>query len=145
MNQHTKKHFRTTSSIAILLVFALALGVLAAKLLFTHWYVLDQYEIPVQFKVVAGPHIGFDVNNSLLIFGKIPQGGSGSRSATLAASVRATAVIQSDVPWLEPSVDKVALLPHQEENIGFTVRVPGNATPGNYTGSVRITYVRRLI
>ena len=128
---------------ALLLLF----GSYAARVAYEEWRVLGSTSVDVRYQVVVDPHIGFALGTGEITFGKVNQGGGGSRKATMLAEEPAFAVftlspqIASDITVTPNPLVLDAGMP---ANVTFDLSIPWDAAPGNRTGTVYITYYRRL-
>lgn len=130
--------------LALILALCVIIGAGGAWIAYMQWYVVGQETVGIRFEVVEGMHIGFDLNDTVLTFGKVSQGGSAQRKATVESYVPATAHISiSGTSWISVSNSTLALEPEVPEQVIFILQVPENATPGNYSGKARIKYIRR--
>lgn len=118
-----------------------------ASLLIKSWYVYDIQQKDVTFTVMPVEHIGFNLNRTVLTFGKIEQGGGAVRTTTLVSSEPTIAKIRVDPEyldeWLVPSVNDVRVNSSGTE-VTFTLSIPSNATIGLYNGTVTVFYTRQM-
>jgi len=135
----------------VIIVAALALvilfGVIAARVAFEEWRTIATTSVTVRFEVTTEYRIGFALGTGDIAFGKVNPGGGGSRKATLAAAEPAIAVIRlpSDLAeMIRVDQNLVRLDPGTPVDVTFDLAVPEDARPGNYTGEITVTYLRRL-
>ena len=130
----------------LLVVLASVLGTTIAYVTYMRWHVLDVRTTAVEFQVTAGQNIGFNAGTDKIYFGTVTRGGGGKREIVLLSKVPAAAYI---VPgpelngWVLLSENPVLLEPDVLTKVGVVLAVPPDATPGNYTGTITTTYVRR--
>ncbi len=120
---------------------------IVASFLIKSWYVYDVQQKEVSFTVMPVNHIGFDLNRTVLTFGKIEQGGSATRGTTLVSDDSTIAKIRVDpaylASWLVP--DKNDIFVDEKGNVvTFTLTVPQNASLGVYNGTVTVFFTRRM-
>lgn len=133
---------RKLITLILLLAF---IGGACAWLLYSQWYVLEVQERRIEFQVTEGQHIGFNIETDRLVFGKVPQAGGAERRVTLSSPVPANAHITiHNTTWVTPSVSRMTFAPNEQQQVLFSLEVPKNATPGNYSGKVRVVYTRRF-
>lgn len=132
----------------VALVFSCGVaGTALSCLLYAHWYVLDVHATGVRFTVVDPAHAGFDLGTDALAFGKVPQGGDAAREILLASSVLSSARIAVSPPldrWLSADSATALVDPGVPRSVTMRLRVPADAPLGNYSGTVTVTYTRRL-
>lgn len=140
---HSKKLF------VYVLIFSVSsiLCFLLATYLLNSLYVVDVQQKNIEFSVVDGNHVGFNLNTSALIFGRVPRGGGSEKRTTLVSQIPTVAKIRIDPVELSnmiiPSSNNV-YVNESGTQVTFVLDVPLNATVGNYTGMVTIVYLRKM-
>jgi hypothetical protein len=126
-----------------------AVGVTLASYAYGHWYLISIETREVKFQVTTDNVIGFDLNRTVITFGKVQQGGAASRNTNISSRVPAIAHIRIEPPalaeWLSTPQYIIPLEPDRPYQASFTLDIPENATPGNYTGSVTVVFTRKML
>lgn len=135
----------------ILLVLIASLCAITATMfayaLYTEWYVVDTVIVPIRVNVTEGAAIGFDLNDTVLSFGKVPQRGSGERVLKLysGVSARGTFYLSGPIsPWISLSVPSLDFSPGESRNVTVILSTPDNAPLGRAEGNLTIVYTRRF-
>lgn len=103
-------------------------------------------EWPMAFIVDRVIGLGETSEQGDLFFGGIPPGSRGKRTITFTnfASSPRTIILRAFgdfAPWVEYSNNSFTLLPQENQTVLIAIRVPENATLGNYSGVLRAEYV----
>ena len=89
--------------------------------------------------VIIGDSLGFDVNGSALVFGRIAPGGSSTRTILFyneqPFSVLLTIHPKGDIAPLLSFEDTVRIEPHEQKRIGFSA-LAAEHPYGSYNGTV---------
>ena len=130
---------------AIVLVVIVALvGVLGAWFLYNEWYVLDRFTVNTSLKV-SDSGIGFNADTDKIAFGKGPRGSVLERYVHVESAVPAEVLFRFDAPYASWIYYPRTLLDAGEEReVKIEARIPYDAEPGNYSGTMEVVYVRRL-
>ena len=126
----------------IIIVFVLAIF-LVAILFFIK---ADQESnIPVLFNVAN--HIGLSVDKDKLHFGSLPKGGKSTKQIFLynndSYSKYVRISLSNDLDrWIKPSEKGFILTSNENKTVTLIVNVPKDASLGNYTGNLHLTFWR---
>jgi hypothetical protein len=134
-------------TLLLILVAACVLVSVIGALLFQRWYVVDVKSIPIEVTVTNTSLLGFNTGTDKLYFGTTNPGGISDRTAAIVTSYESivTVSVAGQVDgWVSVSENNIRMIPNEPRDIRVRLRVPENATPGNYTGAAIITYKRAL-
>ncbi len=132
------------SSLALILLSVLLLGIGLTLFAYYGFYLLEYREMAVDFRVQHGI-IGLDADTDALHFGTIAPGGSSERLMTVtpAHDARLVIVFAGDAaPYLSVDKDDVRVVADEPIALNFTVTLPGNMSDGNYTGTAKLYFYR---
>ncbi|OIO64380.1 hypothetical protein COY28_06435 [Candidatus Woesearchaeota archaeon CG_4_10_14_0_2_um_filter_57_5] len=132
-----------SASLALLLAAVFALSASMTALAHYRYTVLDDRIIPAQVQVAE--KIGFDVNGSMLRFGMVRPGGCGMRFVDVNHSypfpVKVNVKGRGNMSnWI--TTQDILLEQGQQKRVTISVCPPDGTPYGNYSGEVRIRYVR---
>ena len=104
-------------------------------------------EFGMDIKVVAPGGIGFNIDTDALHYGKISAGGTGTRFITLQHSykipLRVHATVEGQMgAWAFAPQNDLILAPNETVDFNVAVTVPKNATIGNYTGKLKLSFYK---
>ena len=129
----------------LLLLFAvLLLGVGLTLIAYYQFYLVEYHTIPVDFKVARGVG-GLDADTDALHFGTLTPGGLGKRNMLVTPARDARLVVSFSgqaAPFMTVQPDNVRVEKGVPLRLNFTLAMPANATPGNYTGEARFYFYR---
>lgn len=135
----------------ILLVLIASLCAITATVfayaLYHEWYVLETVYIPMRVNITEGSTIGFDLNDTVLSFGKVPRGGSGERVLRLYSESASRASLFTSGPigfWTSLSDHSITFSPGDSHNVTVIISVPQDAPLGYQEGIVAVVYTRRF-
>jgi uncharacterized membrane protein len=141
------KKFLTKRFIGILAVCA-ALLIVITTLTFILVYVQTAYEMDMTVKVVNTGPVGFDVNTSVVTFGKIYPGQTSSRffeiNNTGTTPVKVIVKTFGKIgPWVAITPQPLIITPEQQSGYyNATILVPKDTAVGNYTGRMLVLVMR---
>lgn len=123
----------------ILIGLALVLLVISLNLYFNR--PLENRYIDVRF--IVGENPGFDLNSSALSFGRVPIGGTATRSVAISNpydfSVRLKISASREVSsYLAVPEGEVFISPRGEMSIPITLIIPSDMEFGSYSGTLRL-------
>ncbi|MFH1289867.1 MAG: hypothetical protein ABIH92_00490 [Nanoarchaeota archaeon] len=135
---------KRNKSVSLLLAIALVLVVVSLLLSFSmSAKPLEVYEFDVSFSVSPEEKVGFDVNNSELIFGRTSPGGHGiirfvnvDNQHPFVIEVKVL-MSQNLLPVLEVN-SSFLIEPDENFSLPIKLAVPEDFEFGNYTGKVKI-------
>jgi hypothetical protein len=133
--------------LGVLLVLAGFLTSLGAGIVFYDWYTISDRVVEVQVRFTNGSDIGFNTGTDRLYFGTVAPEGFSERKTTLVSAKESIAVVrlQGDTAqWITVSENRLHLEPNIPHDLHFKLTAPSDAVPGEYTGTVIITYHRRM-
>jgi hypothetical protein len=115
-------------------------------LIHSQYRVLDVELIPTH--VIVNHKLGFNIDNDLLWFGSLPPGQTSSRNANIKNTYDEPILIRINYlgemkDWLSASPNNFVLMPNETQKIKIVTRVPDNVSYGNYSGKVRVLYLRK--
>ncbi len=128
----------------ILCVLLITFGSILARVGYEHWRTFGIDEIPYQYRVVPTSNVGFALGTGDLAFGKVTFGGGGTRTVRFASSRPLIAVFDVDDVRIAATPNPARLTPDAPMIVSFNLEVPLTADVGNYTGIIRVTYLRPL-
>ena len=138
------KSFLSRKMVAFL-VLLVALAVVGTAIFFVATNVITSYEMPMKVNVISGGNkVGFDLNTSIVTFGKMRPGGSMDRyfNVTNNRQEPIKVVVKTFGPmadWVTVTPSKFILTPQQwKQDFMATCLVPYGTAPGNYTGTLRV-------
>ncbi|MBR9701073.1 hypothetical protein GOV11_04365 [Candidatus Woesearchaeota archaeon] len=138
---------QNTWLLVLIAVSVSIIGIVLAHVAYYEIYFLDEEIIDIKFKVSAPGTIGFDLNDTVLSFGKVPQGQLANRNVIIHSRVPAKVMLTVHPPistWITPSENPVILESGEQKTISMLLTVPSSALIGNYTGTMAVTYLRLL-
>jgi len=143
------KKINKKKGLIVLILFAiiLILGIYLFGNLIDYVSVLEKQEIYT--KVIVAGNIGFDINNSALIFGAVMPGGSSSRELNITnnhnQNVQIEVYSKGDIKdFLSISDNDFRLRIGESRKVDFSVSIPFDAEYGTYEGEV-IVVVRNVV
>ena len=93
----------------------------------------------IEFDLVVGQHIGFNLDTDKLHFGTIPPGNYADRDISLTSTKKSKiTIIIEGVDFIQPSINNFLILPGEKKTITLIVSVPGNAKQHVYEGKIKI-------
>ena len=131
----------------VLIYFLLVLSIISIAVSFWIFFhrPLEVRELDVMF-IVANDAVGFDLNNTALTFGKIPQGGSGTRKVIIdnmrSYAVEVRIFVSEDIASFVAVPENLYLPAFENATFSVMVSVPDDIREGNYTGRIRLETYR---
>jgi len=102
---------------------------------------LNVVEYDVEFVVEEGRRVGFDVNDSLLIFGKVGPGGGGTRKVVIindySFTIEARTFLSKNLIGLIDVNHTVFVEPRMNATVPVELNVPVDFEDGNYSGKIK--------
>jgi len=137
-----------TYKAVILIVIGCLLCVGIVSIIYSFYKVLDYREYPISLNVAGKNQIGFNLNKEVISFGRVPQGATAKRNATVSQHYSFDVLVRIEVTGTASKMvyveDNYFLLPPNEtRQIEVTAIIPENQTPGNYTGKLRVYFERQ--
>jgi len=129
------------------LVLVAILGAASAHLTYTNWYVIDTFETEIFFRVTDQNEVGFSADTDRLHFGRILHGGSAGRDVILSSKVDAYVYFGVDPEleeWFIANPNPAYLGAGETLHKELFMSIPEDTLPGNYSGVLTTTYVRKL-
>lgn len=98
-------------------------------------------------QVVVADYAGFNVDTGTLVFGTVPPGGQARRTVSISnvwgGDLDVLLSARGELAhWTRFSKERFTLFADANEAVNVTVAVPRDAIPGNYTGTVIISFTR---
>lgn len=102
----------------------------------------------IEVKFIAGGDPGFDINGSLLTFGRIPLDSTGMRTIIIrndhSFNVEIKTFVSKDIAKFVSTNSSIFLRVGENATIPVTVYIPRDVKEGNYSGELRLlTYKER--
>ncbi len=133
-----EKRYKNKVTSGELIVIVISLILIAISFYFILSSPLETKTIEARFEV--GKSIGFDVNSSGLIFGRLTPGSSASRTVEIENNyefpIRINILISPELEGYVCAEPKYVLDAGELKKISFSASVPEDAKSGNYTGKV---------
>ena len=97
--------------------------------------------------VTVDERLVFNLDKDKVYFGKVPPGSSSSRDIILKHSYDSAIIVKIEKygeisNWIDVGATNRIISGGREEKISLTVSVPENASYGNYTGQIKISFYR---
>lgn len=122
------------------------LGILLILIIFS-FYIWVSRPLKVETLDVffsVGGTLGFDLNTSLLTFGRVLPGGSGTRKVFIENDYDFDIVvdisISNNMSEFIFSVPQVIILSNEKKGISFSLAVPEDCEFGNYSGKIKFEF-----
>jgi hypothetical protein len=131
-----------------MLMLASAAIVVLTSVIFVLVYVQAAYEMPMTLKVINNGATGFDLNTSVVAFGRLHPGEISDRyfdvNNTGTTSVKVIVKTFGDVtPWVQIEPQPLFITPEQGHgSFKATATVPFGAVEGSYTGRMLVIVLR---
>jgi len=143
-----KKKEMPTYKLVILLVIAVLLSIGVTSWIYSFYKILNYTEYPISLNIAEKNQIGFNLNPGVLSFGKVPQGATAIRNATVSQrypfDVLVRIEITGKVKQLVFVKENLFILPSNiTKTIEVVASVPENQTTGNYTGKLKVYFERQ--
>lgn len=136
MGRKTKRNKEVLGIIFLIVVLLFAVFFLVYPL----------FSRPLEIKVLdagfnVGKNVGYDINTSLLTFGRVLAGSTGTRKVLLENSrdfdVVANILISKSISGFIFSSSHVIIPSNEVVEVSFTLIVPKDTELGNYTGKIK--------
>jgi len=133
---------------AILLLVAVLLSVGLTSFIYSFYKIVGYIEYPISLTVAEKNQIGFNLDPGVLNFGKVPQGGSAKRNATVSQNypfdVDVRIEVTGKVKQMVYLKDNYFILPpNTTKQVEIFASVPEDQKLGNYTGKLRVYFERQ--
>jgi hypothetical protein len=131
-------------SVLIILASVILLSVPFGVISYYNLNILEIHRIPTHV-TVSKKKIGFNINNSKIYFGRVPQGSMGKRDVFIPNPYNIPVKISisnkgQTRDWISVSDNNFVLYPCTSINVTFYIRIPKDQDIGNYTGTEVIMY-----
>jgi len=144
-NEETINIRRSNSKrVILMLVVIFFIGIYLTFLFYQNYKIIDYFEISARVKIQESGG-GFNLENTSLNFGKNFPGGWGQRFIEINSSKDAIVRIKAvgDMENFLTFSDNNFFLPaNKHKQVSVTMDVPENISLGNYTGKVKIYFLR---
>lgn len=146
----SRKHSTSLFSKKLVAILALisAVAVVVTAIIFLKTNVITSYEMPMKVQIVPqDKRIGFDLNTSIVQFGKMHAGGENTRyfNATNLGDEPIKVVLKSFgemSSWVVFTPPTTILPPRTNVTITIACVPPRGTKPGNYTGTLQVFYMK---
>jgi len=136
---------KSNAILILLILLFLTIGVVS--LLYFYITTIDIREVEMDLKV--GNRIGINVGSDKIWFGMVTPGGSATRNIILTNDypfpVLVKLMIYGDLKsYVSLSESNVVLEPNTKKEVSVTVFVPSDMRYGNYTGTLKAVFKKRI-
>ena len=121
--------------------------ILAIFLIWISYFIKPDQEsdIPVIFKV--SNHVGLSIDKDKLHFGSVPKGGKSTKQIFLYNNDSYSKYVKLSLSnnltdWIILSEKRFVLASNENKTVTLSVNVPKDASLGNYTGNLHLTFWR---
>ncbi len=123
------------------------LSITSTLLFYSYYKVYDMNILNADVTVKETKVVGFNTDTDAVHFGIIPPSGSGARNISLTniwdkkvlISITSHGEIKN---WVNPKRNNFILNPDENTEVQLTIKIPENASMDNYTGLVKVFFLR---
>ena len=117
------------------------------SILYSFHKIIDYKEFNIQLQVTEEKHIGFNLDPGVFNFGKVPQGSTAKRNATIDHKYPQPILVKMEITGNAKelvNVDKnfFILEPNVVKQVQVSAKVPSNQSTGNYSGKLKVYFER---
>lgn len=126
------------------LVIASALLIVTTGIVYVATQVKAIHTMPMTLQIVPAGPTGFDLNVTVMTFGRLPPGGAVTRyfevNNTNGVPVKVVAKARGSIARFTVITPAVTILQSDQRTLTIQVeaRIPDDATPGNHTGTFTV-------
>jgi hypothetical protein len=135
-------------ALIMLMISGACLGLLLAVLFYSYYLVYDIQLVPMDAKI--GNTNALNLDTDALHFGKVQTPGGAGRAVLIANNHNRPLSVLVSVDgelaqWVTLNESRFIMNPTQTREVMLSLDLPSNITFGNYTGTIKLLFMRRLI
>ena len=132
----------------IILVVAILFSIGITSIIYSFYKIIDYREFKIYVGVTDKNNMGFNLEPGVFNFGKVPQGASAKRNATVSHQYPSDIAVRIEIAGTVKDMVYVKdnyfiLAPNATRQVEITASVPENKPLGNYSGTLRVYFERQ--